>query len=119
MRTLVASADSYSGQERRTRDRIAGIQLRRRQKRLAAEAEERRKAHNGFDIAAALELHLDEITTRRAMIGLLESWLHEARQSDATERNDNYVRALEDAIKVMTTAPDPISAIAVLQRASG
>jgi hypothetical protein len=53
------------------------------------------------------------------MIGLLESWLHEARQSDATERNDNYVRALEDAVKVMTTAPDPISAIAVLQRASG
>jgi hypothetical protein len=116
----MAAAESYSGQERRTRDRIAGIQLRRRQKRLAAEAEERRKAaHNGFDIAAALELHLDEITTRRGMIGLLESWLHEARQSDATERNDNYVRALEDAIKVMTTAPDPISAIAVLQRASG
>ena len=112
----MATAEPHTGQERRSRDRSAGIKLRRRQDQLADKAgDRRRRSHDGFDIAAALELHLDLVTTRRGMITLLESWLHEGRQSP-TERDESYVRAVERAIEVMSAAPDPVSAIAVLQR---
>ena len=105
------------GQERRARDRLAGIQLRRRQNKPVDKPDERqRSSQNGFDIASALELHLDQITTRRGMIALLESWLEEARQTQPPERDENYVAAVEYAIQVMTGASDPIAAIAVLQR---
>ena len=102
-------------EERRSRDRAQGIVLRRRMKRLVdANAERRRSEQSGFDIAAALELHLDQCTTRRAMLALLESWLSETNAS--VERDEDYVRAIERAIEVMKSAPDPLSAIAILQR---
>ena len=111
----MATVQPFSGHERRVRDRSGGIQLRRRQKRAEALAEERRSNRgDGFDIAAALELHLDEIKTRRGMITLLESWLNEAKQ--AADRDDSYVSAVEHAIEVVTAAPDLLTAIAVLQR---
>ena len=112
-------AEIYSGEERRARDRSAGIQLRRRKKRAVPKADDQRQASdNGFDIASALELHLDQITTRRGMIALLESWLQEAKNAEASERDENYVQAVRHAIEVMTSATDPIHAIAVLQRAT-
>lgn len=106
-------------EERRARDRSQGIVLRRRMKRLVdANLERRRHAQSGFDIAAALELHLDQCTTRRAMLTLLESWGAEANSAAAEERDEGYVRAIEHAIGVMKSAPDPLSAIAILQRRS-
>ena len=114
----MTTAEPYSGQERRARDRSAGIRLRRRQKQPVEKTRDRRRgSDNGFDIAGALELHLDEVKTRRGMISLLESWLREAEESTA-ERDANYVRAVERAIAAMTAAPDPLTAIAVLQRSS-
>jgi hypothetical protein len=112
----MTGTESYSGGERRTRDRSRGIVLRRRESQ-PVEVERRRSDANGIDIAAALELHLDTCTTRRAMIGLLESWLDEA-QGGSTERDDGYIGAVEHAIEVMKAAPDPLTAIAVLQRRS-
>ena len=114
----MATAEPYSGQERRRRDRSAGIKLRRRQNALADKAEDRRRSsQNAFDIAAALELHLEQVTNRRGMIALLESWLGEAAASK--ERDKNYERAVKHAIEVMAAAPDSLSAIAVLQRSTG
>jgi hypothetical protein len=114
----MTTAEPFSGQDRRARDRSAGILLRRRQKQAVEKAEERRRgSDNGFDIAGALELHLDEVKTRRGMISLLESWLREAEDSTA-ERDANYVRAIERAIAAMTAAPDALTGIAVLQRSS-
>ena len=111
------TAQQYSGGERRARDRSDGIQLRRRQKLgVVDKADDRRRARDDFDIAAALELHLDQITNRRGMIALLESWLQEAKQADPAMRDQDYVRAVEHAIEVMTAATDPLTAIAVLQR---
>ena len=109
---------TYTGEERRLRDRARGIVLRRRRSEPREGAQERRKttAPNGFDIASALELHLDQCSTRRAMLGLLESWLAEAKGADAAERDDGYRRAVEHAISVMKSSPDVPSAIAVLQR---
>ena len=102
-------------EERRSRDRSQGIVLRRRLKRLVdAKQERRRGEQSGFDIAAALELHLDQCTTRRAMLTLLESWLAEANAG--AERDEDYIRAIERAMDVMKSAPDPLSAIAILQR---
>lgn len=108
-------AQSYSGDERRTRDRSEGIVLRRRQSE-PVEVERRRVKQNGFDIAAALELHLDECKTRRSMLTLLESWLAEARNAAPAEQDEDYVRAVEHATEVMKSAPDAMSAIAMLQR---
>jgi hypothetical protein len=114
---MTTAAEPYSGQERRARDRSAGIQLRRRQKQPVEKTQDRRRGtDDGFDIAGALELHLDEVKTRRGMIALLESWLREADES--AERDENYVRAVERAIAAMTAAPDPLTAIAVLQRSA-
>ena len=114
----MGTPETYSGEERRRRDRAAGIKLRRRQNALADKAEERRLSRQqAFDIASALEMHLDQVTTRRGMIALLESWLGEAAAS--AERDANYMRAVESAIEVMAAAPDPVTAIAVLQRSTG
>lgn len=113
----MATTEPHTGQERRSRDRSAGIRLRRRQNQLPDKADDRRRrSHDGIDIASALELHLDLVTTRRGMITLLESWLHEGK-NNPSERDESYVRAVERAIEVMSAAPDPVSAIAVLQRA--
>jgi len=114
----MTTAETYSGQERRRLDRSAGIQLRRRRKPTIDKANDRRSSSdNGFDIASALELHLDEVPTRRGMITLLETWLQEAKDSQ-TERDENYVKAIADAIAVMTAAPDPLTGIARLRRSS-
>jgi hypothetical protein len=103
-----------SRQERRARDRSRGITLRRRlNQRVDAGLERRSTTQNGFDIAAALELHLDQCTTRRAMLALLESWASETKNG---EQDNDYIRAVERAMEVMKAAPDPLTAIAVLQR---
>jgi hypothetical protein len=100
--------------ERRARDRSQGIALRRRlNQRLDPDRERRRTTQYGIDIASALELHLDQCTTRRAMLALLESWASEAKNG---EQDGDYLRAVERAMEVMKAAPDPLSAIAVLQR---
>ena len=117
----MAELETYSGEERRTRDRSRGIVLRRRQRdRLPEGVPERRRAppvNNGFDIASALELHLDQCTTRRSMLGLLEKWLIESKNPEAAERDEAYCQAVESAIEVMKSAPDVNTAIAILQRA--
>jgi hypothetical protein len=102
-------------EERRARDRSDGIVLRRRLKRLVeTNLERRRSDESGFDIAGALELHLDQCTTRRAMLTLLESWVSEANAG--AERDQAYIGAIERAMGVMKSAPDPLTAIAILQR---
>jgi hypothetical protein len=117
----VAELETFSGEERRTRDRSRGIVLRRRQRNpLPHGVVERRTAapvNNGFDIASALELHLDQCTTRRSMLGLLEKWLIESKSPDAAERDEAYCQAVQSAIEVMRTAPDVLTGIAILQRA--
>ena len=117
----VAQTATYTGEERRLRDRARGIVLRRRRSEPREGAEERRRApaHDGFDIASALELHLDQCGTRRAMLALLESWLAEAQNPEAAERDEGYRLAVEHAISVMKASPDVTTAIAVLQRRSG
>ena len=107
--------ESYSGTERRARTRSDGIELRRRQ-RQEVEDDRRRKRQDGFDIAAALELYLDQVKTRRAMKELLESWLSDARGSGADTQDEDYVQAVRHAIEVVGASPDPQTAIAVLQR---
>lgn len=114
------TTEPHSGQERRTRNRSRGIVLRRRQHRpVDKELERRRTNSSDFNIAAALELHLDQLTTRRAMIVLMESWLIEAKNSGPTEHDQDYVQGVIRAIEVMKTAPDPLTAIAILQRHQG
>ena len=113
----MAAIQSYAGQERRTRDRSQGIVLRRREKQ-PVEVERRRREPSAFDIASLLEMHLDQCTTRRAMIALLESWLTEANERPEAERDDDYIGAVANAIEVMRGSPDPVTAIAVLQRRS-
>jgi hypothetical protein len=114
----VVETETYGGEERRVRDRSRGITLRRRQNALPEGQTERRRApvNNGFDIASALEMYLDEHKGRRAMLNLLESWLTEAKNPEATEHDDGYAQAVEYAIEVMKTSPDVMTAIAVLQR---
>ena len=109
-------ADLEPRQERRARDRSQGIQLRRRN-REPVEVDQRRNRSNGFDIASALEMYLDEIKTRRAMLELLESWLNETNNVDQAEHNGDYRQAVEHAIDVVKTAPDVLTAVAILQRA--
>ena len=109
--------ETYGGEERRQRDRSRGIILRRRRNELPEGQVERRQrapVDNGFDIASALEMHLDEHKGRRAMLNLLESWLNEAK--NAAERDEGYSQAVEYAIEVMKASPDVPTAIAVLQR---
>ena len=113
----MTSAQTYSGQDRRGHNRSDGPRLRRRQNLLPENAaDKRRSRHSGFDIAAALEMYLDQITTRRGMIRLLQSWLHET--ASETGRDEDYVRAVERAIEVMTSESDPLTAIAMLQRST-
>jgi hypothetical protein len=110
----MTQTQEFTGTERRARDRLRGIQLRRRQE-AEVEEERRQRNPNGFDIAAALELHLDEHKTRRAMMRLLEQWLADAR-SEPGATDVAYVSAVERAIDAMKNSPDVETAIAVLQR---
>lgn len=110
----MAHTDPYPGPERRTRDRAAGP-LRRRQEQ-PVEVERRAGRDDGFDIAGALELYLDECKTRGAMTRLLQQWLTDARAGDASNREPGYIEAVERAIGVMSHAPDVHTGIAMLQR---
>ena len=106
---------TYSGPERRARDRSFGIQLRRREQQ-DVKNDRRRATRESFDIAAALEMHLDRCKTRRAMIRLLEQWRSEAQSAAEHEQDPDYIDAVERAIEVLNQEPDVETAIAVLQR---
>lgn len=106
---------SYPGPERRTRDRSQGIALRRREKQTV-DAERRRPVEGTSEVAAALEMHLDQCKTRRAMLTLLESWLGEARNAAPDAQDPVYAGALERSIAVFKEAPDIETAIAILCR---
>ena len=106
------------GAERRTRDRSQGVLLRRRQKQQVA-LERRRPTEGTSDIAAALEMHLDQCKTRRAMLTLLENWLGEARNSPPEAQDATYAHALERSIDVIREAPDLETGIAILHRRPG
>ena len=110
-------AQPHSGPERRSRDRSQGITLRRREKQTV-EVERRSPPQRTPEIAAALELHLDQCKTRRAMLTLLETWLGEARNAAPDAQDPVYSRALERSIEVFKETPDIETAIAVLQRRS-
>jgi hypothetical protein len=107
--------DTYAGPERRVRDRSEGFPLRRRRQEWV-EHERRRTNLGGFDIAAVLEMHLDQCKTRRAMLELLDGWLSEARGGPQETQDSNYIYAVERSIEVMKGAPDVETAIAILQR---
>ena len=106
----MATAESQQV-ERRAWDRSQGIPLRRRQQLEHTGVERRRRAHDGFDIAAALEHQLDRFPSRGAMIVLLKSWLYGGAQVDG-----DYVDTVSHALDVMRAADDVESAIAVLRR---
>ena len=105
----------HSGPERRARDRSRGITLRRREKQTI-EVERRQPTEGTPEIAAALELHLDQCKTRRAMLTLIETWLGEARNAPPDAQDPVYARALERSIEVIRGAPDLETGIAMLQR---
>lgn len=107
--------EEYTGPERRSHDRSQGPLLRRRRNE-PVEVERRRGVDGTPQIAAALELHLDECKTRRSMIDLLERWLVEARAGDESTQDAGYTRAVEHSLEVMRSSPDRETAIAVLQR---
>jgi hypothetical protein len=107
--------NTYSGPDRRGHDRAQGSPLRRRRQEWV-ENERRRTNLGGFDIAAVLEMHLDQCKNRRAMLELLESWLTEARNAPQESQDPNYISAVERSIEVMKGAPDVETAIAILQR---
>ena len=101
--------------ERRTRERSPGSQLRRRRK-LEVEVDRRSSAQGTAEIATALEMHIDQFKTRRAMLGLLEQWLTESRDAELAEQDLEYVDALERSIEIVKAAPDVESGIAMLHR---
>jgi hypothetical protein len=92
-----------------------GAPLRRRENRPVA-VERRSSNRQGFDIGAALELHLDQCKTRRSMIKLLEEWLAESRTRDPGDQDPEYIAAVERAIEVMKNAPDIETAVIMLQQ---
>jgi hypothetical protein len=102
--------------ERRRRDRSQGILLRRRHGQIVHTHIERRCQWSGFNVAAALELHLDEFPSREAMLVLLQSWRYAADAGAANAFDDDYDTTISRAIDVMRTAPDVATAIVVLQR---
>jgi hypothetical protein len=106
--------ETYTGPERRTRDRSLGFQLRRRRQQPVEN--ERRRDLRGFDIAGLLEMHLDQCKTRRAMLTLLEGFLTEARNAAPETQDADYITAIERSIEVMRTAPDVETGICILQR---
>ena len=108
-------SQSHPGPERRARDRSQGITLRRREKQVTG-VERRRPIEGTAEIAAALELHLDQCKTRRAMLTLIETWLGEARNAPPDAQDPAYARALERSIEVIKGAPDLETGIAMLQR---
>lgn len=101
--------------ERRIRDRSKGIQLRRRQAQQV-DIDRRRGSEGTAEIAAALEMYLDERKTRHAMLKLLEQWLAEARNSGPDAQDAEYVRAVERSIDIMKQATDVETGLAMLQR---
>jgi hypothetical protein len=107
-------SETNSEPERGNGDAASGQQLRRR--RNEPVAVERRRGAGGFDIAAALELYLDNCKTRRAMLELLDQWLAEGRQREQDAESAQYVTAVERAIETMKRAPDVETAIVMLQR---
>lgn len=107
--------EPYAGPDRRARDRSLGVLLRRRQQQKV-EVERRREAGGASEIAAALEMHLDQCRTRGAMLKLLGGWLAETRDAPPQSQDAEYARAVERAIAVMKQAPDAESGIAMLQR---
>src|SRR5688572_28227967 len=92
--------------ERRKSDRTEGPTLRRRHGQLVHTRIERRHPYAGFDIAAALELHLDRFPTREAMLVLLESWFYQAEVSGLGEHVGGYAEAVARAAEIMRAAPD-------------
>jgi hypothetical protein len=96
-------------------DAAEGTPLRRRENR-PVEVDRRRSNRSGFDIGAALELHLDQYKTRRSMVNLLQQWLTEARGRDQDGQDAEYIAAVERAIDVMGKAPDLETAIIMLQQ---
>jgi hypothetical protein len=90
-------------------------QLRRRENR-PVEFERRRNRGSGIDIAAVLEMHLDQCKTRRSMIALLEQWLSEAQARERENQDPEYIGAVERAIEVMKGAPDVETGIFSLQQ---
>ena len=105
----------FPGPDRRTRDRSKGLLLRRRQKK-AVEVERRQGGEGTSGIAAALELHLDQCKTRRALVDLLELWLTEARSAEQSSQDPDYTSAVERSIEIMKGAPDVETGMAMLQR---
>jgi hypothetical protein len=91
---------------------------RRRQIRFSHSSpyDRRKKKSAGFDLAAALELNLDRYSTKDLMWRVLTSWLEAAKREGVTERQTDYVRALERALVVLSKAATVEKAIAHLQR---
>lgn len=106
---------TYTGPDRRARDRSQGLQLRRRREQ-PVENERRRSAEGTAQIAGALEMHLDQCKTRQSMVRLLEGWLAEARGGAPEGQDADYERSLERSIAVMKEAPDVETGIAMLHR---
>ena len=105
----------FPGPERRLRDRSRGLLLRRRQ-RKEVQVERRQGGQGTSEIAAALELHLDQCKTRRALVDLLELWLTEARNAEQSSQDPDYTSAVERSIEIMKGAPDVETGMAMLQR---
>ena len=106
-------SETNSESDRSNGEPASGVQLRRR--RNEPVTFERRRSGGGFDIAAALELYLDNCKTRRAMLELLDQWLAEGRQREQDTESAQYVAAVERAIETMKRAPDVETAIVMLQ----
>lgn len=110
-------AISETHAERRAWDRSQGIPLRRRHGQLVHTRIERRHSPPaGFDVAAALELHLDQFPTREGLLVLLDAWMYQSQVSGLGEHVEGYAAAIEHAKSVLREAPDAAIAIAVLQR---
>src|SRR5690349_728662 len=78
--TSGGSMASAATPERRRFDRNEDpAPLHRRHGQLVHITERRRRGNRGFDIASALELHLDDYPTREAMLELLASWFYDAQ----------------------------------------
>jgi hypothetical protein len=107
-------SETNSESEHSSDDPTPALQLRRR--RNEPVAVERRRSGGSFDIAAALELYLDNCKTRRAMLELLDQWLAEGRQREQDAENIQYIAAVERAMETMKRAPDVETAIVMLQR---
>lgn len=112
----MAMSETNSESEHSNADSLPTGSMPLRRRRNDPVAVERRRSAGGFDIAAALELYLDECRTRRAMLELLEQWLAEGREREQDSESVQYLSAVERAIEIMKRAPDVQTAIVMLQR---